>query len=181
MVDGIAIHRAIRDQSGRIVDFRVEYANEALSRMTGLRHEDLVGHRILELFPGRLTNGVFDAYVRVVESGVPMVRDSMPAREGSDRTDPDGFGREFDMSVTRLGDGYAVCMRDTSARRRAEEALRDNEHLLASIVENIPMMVFVKDARDLRFVRLQSGRRTGAGLHAGRAGRPGRPGAGPGR
>ena len=154
MIDGVAIHTAIRDDTGRIVDFKVEYANDAISRMTGLRQEDLIGHRILELFPGRRKNGVFDAYVSVVETGEPLVRDSMPGQDGSDRADPDGFGRDFDISVTKLGDGYAISMRNTSARQRAEEALRESEQLLASIVENIPLMVFVKDARDLRFVRV---------------------------
>ncbi|HEX7497554.1 MAG TPA: diguanylate cyclase [Candidatus Limnocylindrales bacterium] len=154
MVDGVAIHSAIRDETGRIVDFRIEYANASLSRMTGLMPEELIGHRILDLFPSRRTNGVFDAYVHVVESGQALVRDSQPARQGSERADPDGFGHGYDISVTKFGDGYAICMRDTAARLRVEEALRESEHLLASIVENIPMMVFVKDALDLRYVRV---------------------------
>jgi diguanylate cyclase (GGDEF)-like protein/PAS domain S-box-containing protein len=154
MVDGVALNSAIRDETGRIVDFRIDYANESLSRMTGLTPEELIGHRILELFPGRRRSGVFDDYVRVVESGQPLVRNSVPSRPDSDRTDPHGFGSEFDVSVTKVGDGYAICMRDTRARLRAEKALRESEQLLASIVENIPIMVFVKDARDLRFVRV---------------------------
>ncbi|PMS17608.1 hybrid sensor histidine kinase/response regulator [Trinickia dabaoshanensis] len=39
-------------------------------------------------------------------------------------------------------------------RQHAEEALRASEHFLNSIVENIPDMIFVKDAATLRFVRL---------------------------
>ena len=42
---------------------------------------------------------------------------------------------------------------DVTEQRRAEEALRESEQFLESIVENIPHMIFVKDARDLRFVR----------------------------
>jgi PAS domain S-box-containing protein len=38
-------------------------------------------------------------------------------------------------------------------RRRAEAALRENEKFLDNIIENIPDMVFVKDATELRFVR----------------------------
>jgi PAS domain S-box-containing protein len=38
-------------------------------------------------------------------------------------------------------------------RRRAEEALRESEQFVNSIVENIPDMIFVKDAEQLRFVR----------------------------
>jgi PAS domain S-box-containing protein len=39
-------------------------------------------------------------------------------------------------------------------RQHAEEAVRASEHFLNSIIENIPDMIFVKDAADLRFVRL---------------------------
>ncbi|MDP9329874.1 MAG: PAS domain S-box protein [Actinomycetota bacterium] len=42
---------------------------------------------------------------------------------------------------------------DITARRQAEEETRATEAFLDSIVENIPNMVFVKDAEDLRFIR----------------------------
>ena len=38
-------------------------------------------------------------------------------------------------------------------RERAEQALRDNERFLSSIVDNIPSVMLVKDATELRFVR----------------------------
>jgi PAS domain S-box-containing protein len=47
--------------------------------------------------------------------------------------------------------GYAL---DISARKAAEEDVRQAHAFLDSIVENLPDMVFVKDARDLRFVRI---------------------------
>jgi len=43
--------------------------------------------------------------------------------------------------------------RDITERKRAEEALKESEKFLNNVVENIPDMIFVKDARDLRFVR----------------------------
>ncbi len=44
--------------------------------------------------------------------------------------------------------------REIAERKQAELALRESERFLDSIVENIPDMIFVKDAKDLRFVRL---------------------------
>ncbi|MBF0567089.1 MAG: PAS domain S-box protein [Nitrospirae bacterium] len=48
---------------------------------------------------------------------------------------------------------YAGVARDVTKRKQVEQALRDSEGFLESIVENIPDMIFVKDAKELRFVR----------------------------
>ena len=41
----------------------------------------------------------------------------------------------------------------TIARKQAEEQVRTSESFLSSVLDHLPNMVFVKDARDLRFVR----------------------------
>lgn len=43
---------------------------------------------------------------------------------------------------------------DITARKRDEEALRQAQAFIMSVVENLPNMIFVKDAKDLRFVEL---------------------------
>ncbi|MGI0492095.1 PAS domain S-box protein [Alkalinema pantanalense CENA528] len=44
-------------------------------------------------------------------------------------------------------------LRDITDRRQAEQALQNSEKFLDSIIENIPNMICVKEAKDLRFVR----------------------------
>ncbi|MBN1528028.1 MAG: PAS domain S-box protein [Thermoleophilaceae bacterium] len=44
--------------------------------------------------------------------------------------------------------------RDITATVAAQEERRSNERFLSSVLENLPNMVFVKDAEELRFVRL---------------------------
>ncbi|MBI3803020.1 MAG: PAS domain S-box protein [Nitrospirae bacterium] len=60
-------------------------------------------------------------------------------------------------SAIRDRDGnvlYALGMiEDITERKQAEEELRRAEAFLNSIVENVPNMLFVKEAKDLRFVR----------------------------
>ena len=43
---------------------------------------------------------------------------------------------------------------DITARRQADVKMRELQSFLTSIVENIPLMLFVKDAKELRFVRV---------------------------
>jgi len=49
--------------------------------------------------------------------------------------------------------GVVLVFRDMTRERAAERAIHDANAFLDSIVENLPDMVFVKDAEDLRFVR----------------------------
>jgi len=49
--------------------------------------------------------------------------------------------------------GYRGIDRDITERKRAAEETGHNQALLASIIENIPHMIFVKDAKTLKFVR----------------------------
>jgi PAS domain S-box-containing protein len=48
---------------------------------------------------------------------------------------------------------YATA-RDVTDSKRAQEELRHSERFLDSVLENLPNMVFVKDAANLRFIRL---------------------------
>ncbi|MGB8645804.1 MAG: PAS domain S-box protein [Anaerolineae bacterium] len=48
---------------------------------------------------------------------------------------------------------YEAAQRELAERKRAEEETRQAQEFLSQIVENIPHTIYVKDARDLRFVR----------------------------
>jgi len=67
----------------------------------------------------------------------------------------DGGYRWFSWTASPADDlqlVYAVA-RDISENKKKEEQLRENESFLNSIVDNIPNMIFVKDAKSLKFVR----------------------------
>ncbi|HAJ25704.1 MAG TPA: hypothetical protein DCG53_00390 [Syntrophus sp. (in: bacteria)] len=62
--------------------------------------------------------------------------------------------RDYEARMVATGeDEVMAIVRDITDRRRAEEELLRMNILLDSIVENIPDMIFLKDARELRFVR----------------------------
>jgi two-component system, sensor histidine kinase and response regulator len=46
-----------------------------------------------------------------------------------------------------------IAERDITIRTRGDQAAQESEHFAHSILENIPHMIFVKDAHNLRFVR----------------------------
>ena len=69
-------------------------------------------------------------------------------------------GEEFPVELTviplRLGEQmfFSSFIRDISERKQGEDALRQTTAFIESMFDHLPNMVFVKDAKDLRFVRL---------------------------
>ena len=55
--------------------------------------------------------------------------------------------------IRRLEAQMEALEQDIAKRRRTEEELRRTNAFLDSIIENIPNMLFLKEARDLRFIR----------------------------
>jgi PAS domain S-box-containing protein len=125
--DGLSILRALRDESGAIVDFVAIYANAALERISGMRVDEIVDHRLLEFVPA-FREGPFNAYCEVVATGVPWEMEV--AFDGAV-----GAGHItgiFEMRAVRLGDGILVTYRDVTSLRRAQNAVRR----MAAIVES---------------------------------------------
>ena len=106
---------AVRDATGGIVDFEYEFCNEAALGLLNLRREDVLGRRLLDLFPSHRTNGLFATFTDVTETGEP-VRLEFPFEEG------DVVG-EFEVVVSRVGDGYVLAGHDISERKRLEREL----------------------------------------------------------
>jgi PAS domain S-box-containing protein len=68
----------------------------------------------------------------------------------------DGSYRALDWSATSIPEEgliYAIA-RDSTASKQGEAELRGSEQFLDSVLQNLPNMVFVKDAEELRFVRV---------------------------
>lgn len=74
------------------------------------------------------------------------------------------FGKEEMQALNRFGELasisldnarlYEAVQSELVERKRAEEGVRRAESFLNTVVDNLPYMIFVKDAQDLRFVRL---------------------------
>jgi PAS domain S-box-containing protein len=72
MLDGFALHEIILDDWGKPVDYRFLAVNPAFERLTGLKAEDVVGRRVLEILPDTEKRWI-EAYGRVALTGEPAV------------------------------------------------------------------------------------------------------------
>jgi len=60
------------------------------------------------------------------------------------------------IRTEELRDANINLLNEIEDRNLSDKALRESEKFLKSVVENIPNMIFVKDAKHLRFVRINS-------------------------
>lgn len=121
LLDAFAIYSSIRDEEGRILDFRVDYANKAACTLTRRKLEDYIGRTILEMYPDLRQTPIFDWYIQAVENGQTIIKEDF-AFDTAPHNQP-GI-RYFDYRITRLGDGFTSSWRDVTDRKRAEDELR---------------------------------------------------------
>src|SRR3954453_1689821 len=127
---------AVRDATGRIVDFEYQYCNRTALALLGRRREDVLGRRLLELFPSHVTNGLFDSSARVVETGEPLRYEFA--------FDERGVSGEFEVVVSRAGDGYALAGHDISERKRLE---REVATLTQQLQTALTSRIYIEQAK----------------------------------
>ncbi len=114
--------------------------------------KEIVGKTSYDLFPRPTADKLHANDRRVLEAGMPLtLEETVPLVDGLRTYLLTRFPlRDARGAVYALG-GIST---DITERKRAEEEVRRTQAFLDSIVENIPNMIFVKEAEELRFVRL---------------------------
>jgi PAS domain S-box-containing protein len=137
--DGFMVFESIRGADGAIEDFRWVYMNPAAEQIVGRDAADLLGERLLVEMPGNREDGLFDDYVRVVETGERSTRVFHYVHEGMDHW--------FRNTAVRVGDGFAVAFADISSEKRAELELEQQSELLKTISDNATAALFMMNAQ----------------------------------
>lgn len=133
MDEGYCVVEPVFDESGRAVDYRYLLANPALEQHTGLR--DVVGKTAREVMPTHEDHWI-EAYARVAATGQPFRLTDRVA----------DLGRWYEVSAFPVGGGQVgVLFADVTARREAEEALRERDERLQLAVAIARMGTFEID------------------------------------
>ena len=115
-LDGIAAFQAVRDaETGKISDFRCLLINPIIAKVFQKSREDLIGKLILKKLLYRLNPDLFNRFITVVQTGEPLEEDFYYE-----------FGEScwFHFVAVKLADGFAITVRDITARKKIELELQ---------------------------------------------------------
>lgn len=149
MLDCFAIYTSIRDQSGKIVDFKIEYFNTAACEKHLTTKELRIGKNLCELVPAILMNGSFDEYVNVVETGKPLIKEDLIYEDVLEAVQ---LAKVFDLRIVKLGDGFAVAWRDITESKQAQLALQESEQRFRQLAENINEVFWMVTPEDRNII-----------------------------
>jgi PAS domain S-box-containing protein len=153
MSSGVAVYAAVDDGA----DFIIKEFNPAAERATQMRRVDVVGRRLMEVFPGVVAFGLLDVFQRVWRTGTP---EHQPARFYQD----EHLSMWAENYVYKLPSGELVAIfDDITMRKTAEDALLQERNLLYALMDNIPDKVYFKDT-ELRFTKISRAHATYLGL-----------------
>ncbi len=133
---------------------RILMINDYLARFNGLPVNDHIGRRFDEVITDRtLVAQINQAYRRVLATGEPVPNTEMTgtavARPGRGGHFIAGYYPVFGADGAMVG--ITAMLMDITQQKDTEAALRQSKALFKSVLENMPAMVFVKDAQQLRF------------------------------
>jgi PAS domain S-box-containing protein len=146
--DCFGIYSAVRDESGSIIDFKIDYVNHTACTVAQLSAKEQIGKHLCELQPAYRDSGLFDDYCQVVETGEPLSEESILEDADGDRPN-----RIFDIRAAKLGDGLVILWHEITARVQTEEELRNTSSYLENLITyaNAPIIVWDADYKITRF------------------------------
>ncbi|GAB3688357.1 hypothetical protein GCM10027592_03150 [Spirosoma flavus] len=107
----IACYKAIFDEQGAVTDFQYTLANQTTLAIMNMTADELYGKTICEVNPALLGSGVVEEYIRVYQTGQPIVME----RESKKRF--------YYVSLVKFGDGVLTSSIDITESRNYRSQL----------------------------------------------------------
>ena len=148
MLDGFALHEIVCNENGNPVDYRFLAVNPAFERQTGLKGDDIVGKRVLEILPDTEQRWI-DVYGKVVLTGEPISFEEYSK----------ALNRYYTVAAYRPAPGQFACIfADITERKMAES---DRERLIQAIEQSGETIVITDENGIILYVNPSFERVTG--------------------
>ncbi|WP_375448565.1 ATP-binding protein [uncultured Fibrella sp.] len=145
-LNSILLMRAIRDETGQIIDFRMETANQAVMNSLFKTPDELVGRNLLDVFPGNIESGFFALYARVADTGQSEKAEYY-------YQDVNGFKGWFEVSVVKQAPELIVLTFNNVTTQREDQLDQQRQaQVLQAILDHsqtaISLHTPIRDERD---------------------------------
>ncbi len=127
-------------------DWRYIYINDTVAKQGRQTKEQLLGHTMMEVYPGIEKTPLFSVLRRCMDEHVPE-------RMVNKFVYPDGSSGWFELSIQPVPEGLFILSNEITKRKQAEEALVHERDLLHTLMDNIPDSIYFKDTEG-RFTRI---------------------------
>ncbi|MDP3437435.1 MAG: response regulator [Bacteroidales bacterium] len=124
---GLAVHEIILNEKGEAVDYLFLDVNPAYERVTGLKREDVIGRRVLEVLP-KTEKIWIEKYGKVALTGEPVSFESYASE----------FGRYYNVTAYKSRDSeFAVIVEDITDKKAVEEKLKTSDKIFNHVLDMI--------------------------------------------
>ena len=142
-LDAFYIFESVRegpsvDGANEITDFRFSYVNANGEKRLRKSRKELIGERLTQAMPDRVTSDLLVKYKQVVLTGTPLSEEYLVERDG---IEPYWIA----MQVVKLGDGVAVTNRDVTEERARQHQITDLNEFTQSMIVNAPFSIIATD------------------------------------
>jgi PAS domain S-box-containing protein len=151
LMDSLPSKVFLKDRNSVYVSCNQNYAKDL-----EIQPEEIVGKTDYDFFPTPLAEKYREEDKQIMESGMTEnreeeyhgIRDYLAGSQKSYINIVKVPVRDGSGNVT----GLLSFFWDITKRKRTEQELKESKELVEAVVENVPLMIFLKEAKDLRFV-----------------------------
>lgn len=120
------------------------YMNKKAGEIFGRNPKDMIGKHIWTEFPEGIGQPFHLAYEKAFKEQIFIQLEEYYSP----------YDKWFENRIYPSKNSLSIFFQDITDRKKTEVELRENEKFLTSIIENLPDMIFIKDAKNLNFVRI---------------------------
>ena len=138
-LDAFALLDVVRDEAGKITDFRIAYANANAEKLIGDGKAELSGKLLSAAQEQPIEGSLMTTLCGVVNGGVTargeVEVENVAAEQAS----------WIRYQIVRLGDGVAITFSNISEAKATEQKFKELAEFTSSIFENAPFSMFAAD------------------------------------
>jgi diguanylate cyclase (GGDEF)-like protein/PAS domain S-box-containing protein len=170
--DGFTILHPVRSEAGKTIDFTWVYENKAIARMNQTDPKEVIGKRVLDIFPRHSGTSIFEAYKKAADTGEVQIIEEINV--GEVISNPIWLR----LVVVSMGQDIAILSQDITQRKTVESKLLhlsyhdqltglynrrffEEEIKRIDTDQNLPLSVIMCDVNGLKLVNDSFGHASG--------------------